>query len=106
MPHCPGKRGPHYFGARLDLQPRIAQFKANAQLLPRTHRRHHLNSNAAVCEIAHDPAVRLIERDVGKCAEFVPVLRSCLTRGEWVLRPYSPPEVAVGQRYQGCYPAV
>ena len=75
------KRGPHYFGARLHLQPRIAQFKANAQLLPRTHRRHHLNSNAAVCEIAHDPAVRLIERDVGKCAEFVPVLRSCLTRG-------------------------
>src|SRR5579864_68047 len=75
------ERRPHDFGARLHLQPRVAQLEAYAQLLPRTHRRHHLHPDAAVREIAHDPAVRLVERDVGKRAEFVPMLSTYLTRG-------------------------
>jgi hypothetical protein len=66
---------------RLYFQPRIPQLKAHPQLLALTHRPHRLHSNTFVIQIADDAAIRLVQRDVGQCAEFVPVLGPCWAHG-------------------------
>jgi hypothetical protein len=51
-----------------------------------------------VCEIAHDPAIRLVKRDVGKRTEFVPMLSTCPTRGTGSCVQMGRPDVALSQR--------
>ena len=93
-----GKCRPDDLSTGFNLEPRIAQFKPHTQLLARTHCSHDLNANAPVGKIADNAAIRLIQSDVGECAQFVPMMRSRLPRWEIILRPYAPPEVLRGRR--------
>src|SRR5215469_437321 len=91
------KRRPHNFGPRLDLQPWVTEFKADPHLLFWAQGRDHLHANAGTGQIAYDATICLIERDIGKRTEFMPMLCSCLTRG-CVHIHHSLPEFAGRQR--------
>jgi hypothetical protein len=77
----PGKRRTYDLSTGLHLQTWIAEFKAHPYLLLRAYCGDHLYTDAGTRQIAHDAAVRLVERDVSQRSQIVPMRCSCLTRG-------------------------
>ena len=85
-----GTRRPRHLAARFHAQPRTAQFEAHAQLLLRTNRRHHLQPDPLMTDIANNTAVRLLHTSVDQSAKFVSVLRPRFLRGSCsCVHPYT-----------------
>src|ERR1700686_4239310 len=74
-----GARRPRNLAAGLHAHSRLAQFKAQAQLLLWANRSHHLHSDAFVIDVANNAAVRLVDRDVGQGSKFVPMASPSLS---------------------------
>src|ERR1700686_3156219 len=74
-----GARRPRNLAAGLHAHSRLAQFKAQAQLLLWANRSHHLHSDAFLIDVANNAAVRLVNRDIGQGAKFVPMASPSLS---------------------------
>ena len=81
MPHCPEKVAPDHFTASFDAQTGIAQLKTHVQALLWTYSGYHLHPDSVVRQIANDPSVGVIQREVNQGMQFMTMLSSRLSRG-------------------------